>query len=224
MTPYYERVGITIFNARCEDVLASLATGSVDLVLTDPPFNARFDYGADVDDNRPWSEYTAWLDGIVAECERVSAGMVMVFLSVTGLIRFAPVRAPRWVCSWTKSVGGTHSAGNSGFFPRWEPCLIYGKTWGAGGRVPPGVMPDAWYHLPTRATGHPCPKPISLTHEIISRHPARIILDPFMGSGTVLRAAMDCGRNAIGCEVNEAYCEIAARRLEQSVLDLGGAA
>ncbi len=66
---------------------------------------------------------------------------------------------------------------------------------------------------------HPTQKPLPLLSYLIEKltTPSATVFDPFMGSGTTLRAAKDCGRNAIGIEIEEAYCEIAARRLAQGV-------
>lgn len=73
-------------------------------------------------------------------------------------------------------------------------------------------------------TGHPAVYPLELAAwmiNLVCASGARV-LDPFMGSGTTLRAAKDLGRKAIGIEVEERYCEIAARRLSQEVFDLTG--
>lgn len=71
---------------------------------------------------------------------------------------------------------------------------------------------------------HPAPFPLELPTKAITATNAAVVLDPFMGSGTTLRAAKDCNRRAIGIELDERYCEIAAKRMAQEVLDLGGAA
>jgi site-specific DNA-methyltransferase (adenine-specific) len=73
-----------------------------------------------------------------------------------------------------------------------------------------------------REAVHPTQKPLAVVMPLISYSCPEdgIILDPFMGSGTTLRAAKDLGRKAIGIEISEAYCQIAVRRLEQSVLPM----
>jgi hypothetical protein len=61
------------------------------------------------------------------------------------------------------------------------------------------------------ATGHPTQKNLKLMQELVARHEG-VVIDPFMGSGTTLEAAKRLGRKAIGIEIEERYCEIAAKR------------
>jgi site-specific DNA-methyltransferase (adenine-specific) len=80
---------------------------------------------------------------------------------------------------------------------------------------------DIWrWPVERRERSHPAQKPIGLIRQIVdvSSRDGGLVLDPFMGSGTTLRAAKDLGRRAIGIEIEERYCEIAANRLRQGVL------
>ena len=70
---------------------------------------------------------------------------------------------------------------------------------------------------------HPTQKPLPLMRDLLAKCPGTIA-DPFMGSGTTLRAAKDLGLPAVGVELDERYCEIAAKRMAQEVLDFGGVA
>lgn len=214
--PYYESGGITIWLGDCREILPQLE--QVDLVLTDPPYNAGIDYGENSNDKQEWSQYAAWLIPIILEMERVSDGPVLVFGSISSTLAVSAVKQPRWVAAWIKPMAFSHRVGGSPFLPHWEPCMIFGKVWGAGGQVPNYSLPDTWTFNPTRSNGHPCPKPIELMRYLIAHIPGDTILDPFMGSGTTLRAAKDLGRKAIGIEIEEKYAEIAVKRLAQEVL------
>lgn len=99
-------------------------------------------------------------------------------------------------------------------FAKHTPAFVlsHGKAWRS--------MPDLFSCPIITGLPHVTPKPLSLIRYIAEHagKPNETILDPFMGSGTTLRAAKDLGRKAIGIEIEEKYCEIAARRLQQEVL------
>ena len=110
---------------------------------------------------------------------------------------------------------------------RHEPILFMGK--GETGHLITGESGE-WYTSVIEAPrpqsnfaegrSHPTEKPLKLYRPLLARTPGDTILDPFMGSGTTLRAAKDLGRKAIGIEIEERYCEIAANRMAQTVMAL----
>lgn len=216
MKPYYQDGAVTIYHGDCREILPSV---SADFIVADPPYNAHLVYGKATDDDRTWVDYVSWLVPIIDLCESRAAGPVFMFLSVNGLLSLIPSKRPRHVCVWDKPMSFSPRLGGSAFLPHWEPCAIFGRVHGEGGRVPDYHLPDVWHHNTAIRNGHPCPKPDSLLLQIISAVPGDV-LDPFMGSGTTLRAAKDLGRKAIGIEIEEKYCEIAARRCAQEVMSL----
>jgi hypothetical protein len=101
----------------------------------------------------------------------------------------------------------------------WEAvAILHGEgerpRWNAGGDR------AVWQFPRARGGSHPAEKPIALIRRWIAdfTDPGDLILDPFMGSGTVLRAAKDLGRQAIGIEIDRRWCEHAAARLSQAVM------
>lgn len=84
--------------------------------------------------------------------------------------------------------------------------------------MPKDAPSDVWDFRKVQAPVHSCEKPEALLRRCVEFSGGELILDPLMGSGTTLRAAKDLGRKAIGIEIEERYCEIAANRLRQEVL------
>lgn len=211
MEPYYEDDWCVIYHGSNEALLPSMP--QVDLAFADPPYGVGLEYGHAYTDEGG-AGYEAWMARLAAQ---LTALAPVVFVT-PGIRNIWSWPRATWVLNWQKP--GSTRRSDLGGFNEWEPVLMYGKR-----RIYNDAkrLPDCVNHA--KDTGdHPCPKPVNLLSWLISVgcDEGATVLDPFMGSGTTLKAAKAQGRKAIGIEIEERYCEIAAKRLSQEVLDFGG--
>jgi site-specific DNA-methyltransferase (adenine-specific) len=204
VNPYYQDDAVTIYHGDCREILPGI---EADVLVTDPPYGIGFA-----------SQPTKWQRraGHVSRDWDDSA--------VDGVVHMAATYTE--TCVW----GGNYYA-----LPPARGWLAWVKP-----DSPPsmGSVELAWTNLNRTAAhithsisatnvervGHPTQKPLRVMTWTLGFMGPGVIVDPFMGSGTTLRAAKDLGRKAIGIELEERYCEIAARRMCQEVLDFGEAA
>lgn len=210
MKPYYSEGGITLYHGDCRAIAPSL---EYDAVVSDPPYGMaentnrnRFSgprvgggkrWDAPIhDDDKPFDP-SPWIDrpSILWGCNHYAARL--------------PVGS---TLVWIKRNDGAFGSFLSDAELAWRRgghgVYCYRRVWtGAAGEDADGV--------------HPCQKPVDLMRWCVGMVDG-VILDPFMGSGTTLVAAKMEGREAVGIEIEERYCEIAANRLSQGVLDFGG--
>jgi len=217
--PYYERDGITIYHGDCREILPAL--DAVGLVLTDPPYGI----GLDTDNSR----FSGGTDGNIAKRGKGvgSAGGAPITNDETPFDPSFLVHIGSHQVIW-----GWHN-----FPDRLPPgaCLVWLKRYDEAFGSFLSDAETAWMSkghgvycrrdLSNNAIAndraHPTQKPVGLMRWCLSFFPnAETVLDPFMGSGSTLVAAeLEC-RRAIGIEIEERYCEIAAKRLGQRVLGL----
>ena len=210
MTPYYEDDFATIYHGDCRDVLPCL---SADVVLTDPPYGVELDYEG-------YDDSAENLAALIDEAVPLMLSAAPVVALTPGIANVWRYPQPSWIlCLHTPGATTTGKWG----FNEWQPLLVYGADpylAASMGRRPDVVKGQSERPVP----GHPCPKPLGTWSRVLRRLSVSdrdVVLDPFMGSGSTLAAAKYGGKRAIGIEQSEAYCEIAARRLTQEVLDLG---
>lgn len=222
--PYYDDGQITIYCADCRDVLPGIAPGSVDLVLTDPPYLVDYQgrWGSDWDAIANDKD-GSWLLPTFTEVYRVlsDAGVCVSFYGWPAVDQFMTA----WKASgfrpvshmvWVKNVWGL------GYYTRGqhEQGFVLAKP---GTRKPDRAISDVLDFRRVSEPVHPTQKPVGALRPIIDAFAPTngVVLDPFMGSGSTLRAAKDLGRRAIGIDVEEKYCARAVETLAQSVLPLG---
>lgn len=239
-SPYYQDGLVTLWHADAFEHLGSFPDRSVDCVITDPPYDdrthsmARSSNTSAPAGGRALSGSRGEFDAfdydthrnLFEELGRITDGWIISSLPTSTAFRFEldPPRGLRCLrlSIWVKTnPAPIFSADRPAL--GWEPivCLHRADTkphWNGGGRAMNYIGPTS------QGSGHPTQKPLPMVQEWVRSFtdPGDLILDPFAGTSTTLRAAANEGRRAIGYETREQFCKLSARRLGQQAFDLGG--
>lgn len=221
MKPYYEESGVVIYHGDNKEIVPSLS--GIDVVLTDPPYGAKThkgarsmkDLGKSQIDFAPLTDddFVDMCSGLVSLSKR----WVVMTCEWRHAVRLEELGLLVRLGVWIKPNGAPQFTGDRPG-TGWEAVAVLHrpgkKKWNGGGH-------HAVWNFPTVRGQHPTEKPIKLIQKWVHdfSDEGETILDPFMGSGTTLVAARSLGRKAIGIELEERYCEIAAKKLQQGLLE-----
>lgn len=211
MKPYYQDDAVTIYHGDCREIVPQL--GRFDVLLTDPPYGMDYQSARRTDWQRKQKikgdkQLPIWAwewRGKVAS---------FFFCRWDNLTE---IPKPKSFIVWDKC---RHSMGDleHEYGRQWEAIAFYAGENHSFIRRPVDIIRCPC--VPPIDLIHPNEKPNQLLALLIQSHPCQTILDPFAGSGTTGRAAKDLGRKATLIELEERYCEIAAKRMSQEVLPL----
>lgn len=220
--PYLENDGVTLYHGDCRDVLPELQSEAFDLALTDPPYLVSYTGRWDSDlraiegDSDP-----SWIDPVFTEVWRVLKRDSLclsfygwphadAFLGTWKAIGFRPIS----LIALLKHHWGF------GRFTRAQHETAYLLAKGHPER-PAQAISDVLDWGQVSPLLHPNQKPLGAISKLIATYTPRTacVLDPFCGSGTTLIGARALGRSAVGIEIEERFCEVAALRLSQQVLN-----
>ncbi len=253
MKAYYSEGGIEIFHGDCREVMAGMANESADIVWTDPPYghgNADGDLlsrRAEAVGDGIASTHVAIandqpdtmrevVDAMLTEAARVlKKDCCCCCCCCCGGGGPSPTFA--WVAERMDRQGlqffhsviwDKRNPGMGWRFRRQHEMVMVAHRkggrlkWAEDGKSLANILS----YYPPRDRLHPNEKPLDMVTAFLNAvgMPGDLVLDPFMGSGTTLVAAKGLGMRAIGIELEERYCEVAASRLAQGVLFTGGAA
>ncbi len=227
------------------EVMKGIPDESIDLVVTSPPYNLKNSTGngmkdgrggkwknaalvngySHYNDNMPHDEYVKWQREALAEMFRVIKNDGAIFYNhkwrVQGgllqdradIVKDFPVRQ---IIIWRRKGGINFNPGY--FLPTYEVIYLIAKP---KFKLAKGANKygDVWEFKQEMKNKHPAPFPVPLIDRIITSTNAKIILDPFMGSGTTAITAMGNDRNYIGIDLSPDYCEMAEKRIERNKIN-----
>lgn len=229
----------TIINADNLTEMAKMADGSVDIIVTSPPYNLGQSSGGGFggsgksgkwkaaklrdgyeghDDAMPYEDYVEWQKAFLRECWRLIPEDGAIFYQHKNRVQNGALRTPhdlnpdlplRQIIIWDRGSGMNF---NEAFAtPSHEVIYVFAKP---KFRFRKGHgLKDVLKISPDRGNSHPAPFPVELPRMIIAATTARTILDPFCGSGSTGVAALMEGRRFIGIEQSAEYCQMAGERL-----------
>ncbi len=239
-----------IHHGDCLTLLAQMPDATADLVVTSPPYNLLNSSGngmkngnggkwsraalmqgyATHADSMPHDDYVQWQRECLSEMMRVLSPDGAIFYNHkwrvqkgllqdrTDIVDGFPVRQ---IIIWQRSGGFNHNPGY--FLPTYEVVYLIAKP---GFRLAPkaGGVGDVWQIRQDRGNPHPASFPVDLARRAIAATTAQVVLDPFIGSGTTAVAALLEGRQYIGIDLSEDYCQLARQRVDATVASLEAAA
>lgn len=237
-----EQIGdATLYLADCADILVGLAKTSIRTIITSPPYNLGVSPGGgfgprgkwnggdlangygEYDDKMNFEEYEEWQRSILVSCWNTLADDGSIFYNhkprPTRCELWLPTRLNpdlplRQIIIWARA-GGINFAPTH-YVPTHEWIMVLAKPdFRLRDKAASGAG-DVWYIPQEGGTEHPAPFPIEVPSRVLQTTSPGLVLDPFMGSGTVGVAAAKYRRPFIGIELNPTYFDIACRRIEQA--------
>jgi hypothetical protein len=217
---YYEDELVTLWHGDCRDITEWL---DADVLLTDPPYGVSWKQGDYLAPGRSEGWRGTPHAGIQNDSDLTARDAVLSLWGeerpalVFGAINRDFPAGTRRVLVWKKP-------NDSGFLHQstwrldWEPIFVLGKWPQAPASDSSVIATSAGSHRQYAQGIHPHAKPVDTLGRLIGKFPPGVIADPFAGSGSTLVAAKMLGRRAVGVEIEERYCEVAAKRLAQDTL------
>ncbi|AAN07994.1 DNA methylase [Mycobacterium phage Che9d] len=221
MTPYYTDDRVTLYHGDCLEITEWLAA---DVLVTDPP------YGRDWKQGELKGHFTANRSGIQNDSSTDTRDYALQLWGdrqaiVFGDLMLAPPIGTKHVLVYRKPSNAGLRGAVGGYRRDAEAVYLIGPGHGSGIGGESSVIATSAAMMGGSTglggrTGHPHEKPLDVLERLLDST-SGVVADPFAGSGSTLVAARNLGRRAIGVELEERYCEIIARRLDQMCLDFG---
>ena len=214
MSPYYEDEWVTLYHGDCRDILPSLPAS--DLLCTDPPYGMDYEPTHRGNGSKRWADERIHGDREPFDPSHLLSHRRLILWGANWYADRLPASGG-WVV-WDKTPKGAKKGFHASHAElAWtnlsSSVRKFSLQWG-------GEAHGGEPHL------HPTQKPVALMRWLLAEfaQPGWLVVDPYMGSGSLAQACGELGFRYIGVELEERYCEIAAKRLAQGVLDFGASA